>query len=274
MKPKNINLHSYRNGVIAFCFVLIVAVIFILLLKNNVTRNENLERGLNNNTNEAIDNTKHSEDRKNNFNNEQMLENNLISNEELYSEDAELEECSGKVIDENSVKELSKEEAYSLEGYEMFLPKTILKGYKFRSANIYNMNSPSEVLSVGYESGYSYVDIHVRVISPDDENRMVKVSEREKYDITKYPIPHASSIPEELYYTMNYPIFQWEETTEEVLQLRKVSYMDHGEDGKMSETMRFTIQCGNFLVDYNIKGKPLQTVYDMVTSADFFELNR
>ncbi|WBW96975.1 hypothetical protein [Oceanirhabdus sp. W0125-5] len=274
MKSKRTKQYSYKKWVITVCFVLTVAVISISLLKMNVTKNEILGIGLNNNTGRITDSNKYSKDKNNNTNDDQISKNKVVDNEKSQGEDVESEVCSEKVLKKDSFKELSKQEAYSLSDYGMLLPNNILKGYSFRSASLNNINTPHEVLCVGYQSGYSYIDMRVRVFRDDYQNRMVKVSEREKYDITKYPIPHASTIPDELYYTMNYPIFQWDELTEEVLLLRKVSYSEQGEDGGVKEFMDFTIQCGEFLIEYNIKGNSLDCVYDMITSSDYYEINK
>lgn len=253
-KSNPVPKRNYQFGTIAACFVLIVAVLFTPLLKNKLAGNQRLQIGLGNDLGEKREESWYSEDMERNLNNEEIAEANIAD----------------KSLGTEIVKQLSEGEAYSLEGYGRLLPKSMLSGYKFELASIYNNNTPSKILRFIYHtSGYNYIAVNVRAVQPEDKARMVKVKETEKYDITKYTIPFADSIPQNLYDTMHNPIFQTGELTKEVLSLRKITTHEQGDD-KGGEVMRFAIQCGEFLIEYNIKGNSLEGVFDMVTSSDYF----
>lgn len=261
---------KYKLGIIAACFTLIIGVLFTPLLKSKLTENQNMQTGLENdkgnNSGNNKDDSWYSGDKENNLNIGKNEENNPVDNIESDSDVNSLEGNTKEI--KGTIKQLSQREAYLLEGYGQLLPKSILQGYKFESASIYNSDTTGKKLRFNYTSGYNYIEITVRGLQSEDEGRMVKASEIKKFDITKYTIPFANSIPRSLRDTMDNPIFQAGELTEEILSYRK--YISHEQGDKGGECMRFAIQCGEYLIEYNIKGNSLDGVFDMITSSDYF----
>lgn len=257
-QPTPLSKRLYQFGTIAACIILVTGFLLTPLIKNQLNENRNLQLGLNTNADEHKNSSRYSN-----------IESNLdIENNPDNGEIAETDQANNPKSDPTLILKLAQQEAYSFEEYGQFLPRSILSGYKFEAASI-NNNAAHKILNLIYTSGYYYIEIRVRTVQPEDENRMVKVNEIEKYDITKYTIPFADSIPPNFYYTMRNPIFQSEELTKEVLSLRKITTHEQGDDCG-GETMRFAIQCGKFLIEYNIKGNSLNGVFDMVTSSDYF----
>lgn len=257
---------NYRFCTIAACFTLIIGLLFTPLLKSKLTENQNLETGLENNTGKNKDDSYYSKDKESNLNIGKNEENNPVDNIES---DSDVNSPEGNTKFKGTIKQLSQREAYLLDDYGQLLPKSMLLGFKFESASIYNSDTTGKRLSFHYRTGYYYIDVYVRGIQPEDEARMVKANEIDKYDITKYTIPFANSVPRSLHDTMDNPIFQAGELTEEILSLRKYITHEKGDD-KGGECMRFAIQCGEYLIEYTIKGNSLDGVFNMVTSSDYF----
>ncbi|WP_343208179.1 hypothetical protein [Anaerolentibacter hominis] len=166
---------------------------------------------------------------------------------------------------------LTEKESYEREPYGNLLPSRFLRGYQFESASVYT-EEIGELLSFSYTSGYDYISIFISPREPEDEPRMVKAEDTERYNISSYTIPFADSVPEEEHETMFYPIFQAEELTEEVLRLRQVRLEEKGEGHTEPRiTMDFSLLCGDYVVRYNIKTKSTEGVYDMIASSEYYE---
>ena len=165
--------------------------------------------------------------------------------------------------------QLSEAEAYQNQTYGRFLPRQLLSGFQFESAAIYHSGKANEALSFLYCSGYNDIRVLVRKYQQQDDPSRVGAEETKRYDITQYEIPFADSVPEELYPTMFHPIFPAEEINEDVISRRIVAVDDVGEGHH--ESVVFAFQYGEFLVEYNVKAKSMDGVYDMVRSADCFQ---
>ncbi len=86
---------------------------------------------------------------------------------------------------------------------------------------------------------------------PQLEARKVKASETERYDITRYEWPLDASIPEDLRLTMEQPIMDASEVSDEVLKLRTCAVKDCF-PRKMAVTLG--VVNGEYLLDYDFRG--------------------
>ena len=83
------------------------------------------------------------------------------------------------------------------------------------------------------------------------EARKVKASETERYDITRYELPLDASIPEDLRLTLEQPIMDASEVSDEVLKLRTKAVKDCF-PRKMAVTLG--VVNGEYLLDYDFRG--------------------
>lgn len=164
---------------------------------------------------------------------------------------------------------LSEEEAYANETYGRFLPRKLLSGFQFESASIYNSGQTDESMGFLYCRNYNDIRVSVRKYQECDETSLVYVNDEDRYDITKYEIPFADTIPEELRDTMYNPIFLSEEFTENIISRRIVTIDDAGEGTHQSVV--FALKCGEYIVEYSVKSKSMDGVYEMVLSANYFK---
>ncbi|GIP36493.1 hypothetical protein J2TS4_57030 [Paenibacillus sp. J2TS4] len=59
-----------------------------------------------------------------------------------------------------------------------------------------------------FTKGYDYISLKIRPINlEDDKVRFVSIGDEESYDITRYSIPLAKTMPEGLRNTVRSPIF-------------------------------------------------------------------
>lgn len=86
---------------------------------------------------------------------------------------------------------------------------------------------------------------------PQLEARKVKASETERYDITRYEWPLDASIPEDLRLTLEQPIMDASEVSDEVLKLRTKAVKDCF-PRKMAVTLG--VVNGEYLLDYDFRG--------------------
>lgn len=150
---------------------------------------------------------------------------------------------------------ITKEKAYSIEKLSEHLPKTIIDNMIYSYGQVeMSTNKMDSRLYLSFNNGkMGYMSIKVEHFRESDKEQLISISEVRKYDITKYSPPYAETIPNELAKTMDRPIFDINEITEEVINLRKVIRKGDQGDSEYYEMMNFAIKCGDYVVDYNIK---------------------
>ena len=169
-------------------------------------------------------------------------------------------------------REIAQSELYGEALYASYIPVSFLQGYVFESASV-SKDHGSEAFILSYtDGGYDYIRIVIRPYEEAYASRMTPAASTERYNICEYSIPLADSIPDELYETMCDPIFQAQEISEEVLRLRTLTVPEGGEDRAQYESMRFSLLCGDMVVEYSIKGSKLEpeAVLDMIQSAAIY----
>ena len=95
-----------------------------------------------------------------------------------------------------------------------------------------------------------------------DASRLTGINELENYDLSRYPIPRADSVPEELREIVDDPIFDAEELTLEAVYRRAYKVQDAGDtDGWR---MRFSVRYGDVLISINSKGVEPEWLFDQL----------
>lgn len=170
---------------------------------------------------------------------------------------------------------LTQQEVYALPVFGALAPTALIEGgYRFESASLYTDQDGWQSLVLSFTQpmpGLDYVTVTMRDFAqyPEDAKRVVSVEEEERYDITRYSIPLADSVPEALRETVWDPIFRAGELTEQALRLRRLARNEGAEDDA-AYFMLFSVLCDETLVQYSIKGDALDGVLEMVRSSAYF----
>lgn len=134
---------------------------------------------------------------------------------------------------------LSEAEVRSIEELGKYVPDSIPAGYVFENSS----KTEDGSIYIRWSKGMDDIVITVEYYKPDaeKEKRIVEISKPETYDVHRYEIPYADSVPREYRETFNDPIFLEKDVTEEVISTRIKSVSDAGD----TDTPR-----GNFSVLY------------------------
>ncbi len=176
---------------------------------------------------------------------------------------------------EGETKQLTQREVYALPGFGALAPTELIEGgYRFESASLHIDPDGWRSLVLSFTQpmpGLDYVTVTMRSFAqyPEDAARVVSVEDEELYDITRYSIPLADSVPPALQETVWNPIFRAEELNGRALQLRRLARNEGGGDDA-AYSMLFSVLCGDTLVQYSIKGDKLDGVLEMVQSSAFY----
>ena len=99
----------------------------------------------------------------------------------------------------------------------------------------------------------------------DEQYRIVRVQEREKYDMTLYSFPWDKSVPAELLGFFTNPVFLSEELTLDTLRAR--SYHAASDKRDVSGLrMDFSVLYGDVIVLISTKGASPEQIFDMLTA--------
>ncbi len=156
---------------------------------------------------------------------------------------------------------LDLHEAYADPDFGPYLPKTIPSGFAFQSA-MRVLNQERDSLSVLWSGGMGDLHWRVSVLREDDKGRITSVADTGNYDLSRYPIPRADSVPRELREMVDSPIFRSEELTLEAVQARADKTTDAGD--MSGPRMRFGVLYGDTLVEINVKGIPSETIFELL----------
>ncbi|MDR1117500.1 MAG: hypothetical protein LBL09_04560 [Oscillospiraceae bacterium] len=176
---------------------------------------------------------------------------------------------SDSVIEKDSGEftQISEKDIFLTPVFGVFMPVTMLKGYKFESCYLYGEDETDMSFSVLYSAGHNYVSIKIHPEAPSDAIFAAAVWDEDSYDITRHPIPHSGTIPKDSREVTSSPIFKAEELTSRALELR---LEDMGGDAGGGYRMEFGVDCGDYIVRYVIRADGMDGIFEMVTSAERF----
>ncbi|MDR3278661.1 MAG: hypothetical protein LBT12_07790, partial [Oscillospiraceae bacterium] len=142
-----------------------------------------------------------------------------------------------------------------------FIPNHIPDGFVFESA--YRVVRPdTNSLSVHWGRPDNYLEINISEVRERDLERVVRPDEREKYDMSLYPIPLSESVPNELWEVMTSPVFRSDELTLELVRARAYLSGERGESGVWR--MDFSVLFDGALMRVTVKGVSPEQVWDML----------
>lgn len=156
---------------------------------------------------------------------------------------------------------LSYSQARESRPFGPYLPAELPDGFWEEEIHLYRAREETTLFAVWTkgEGSFDELDWRVREYRDADAGRVVAVEDRPRYDLGLYTLPLADSVPEELYQTVDQPIFRWEELTQEAVERRVMSLPG---DGKGTTTrINLGVLYDGILVEVTAKGVTPQWLY-------------
>lgn len=155
----------------------------------------------------------------------------------------------------------SLQDARTEPDFGIYLPTELPKGFSESEICRFRFDE-SDRLSALWSRGLDDLSWVITHFTEADENRLTGVEELENYDLSRYPIPRADSVPEELWEIVDDPIFDAEELTLEAVCRRAYRLQDAGDtDGWR---MQFSVRYGDVVVSIHAKGVEPEWLYDQL----------
>ena len=158
-------------------------------------------------------------------------------------------------------KNLSQTEALADPDFGAWFLPTAPSGFAEESIRRYQDQNTNALWGL-WTREYDQLRWEVRYLTTEDADNLVDISEPETYDLSRYPIPRAESVPEQLRDTVARPIFNAEELTWEVLSTRADTAVDTGDSDGVR--MNFGVRYGNIIVEIQSKGVDTQWIYEQL----------
>lgn len=155
-------------------------------------------------------------------------------------------------------KSLSYQEALDENDFGSFMLREIPSGFAAESIRRYK-DQTADYLSGLWTSGYDELRWKVYTISEADEGRLTSVADTENYDLSLYPIPRASSVPDDLREIVDNPIFSADELTMDAVWARAYTTGESGDSNGWR--MAFSVRYGDTIVEVRTKGIDPEWVY-------------
>lgn len=142
-----------------------------------------------------------------------------------------------------------------------YLPTELPDGFAESSIRRFRFDD-SNYLSALWSRGLDDLSWVVTHYTDADVSRLTGIDQLENYDLSRYPIPRADSVPEELREIVDDPIFDAEELTLEAVYRRAYKVQDAGDtDGWR---MRFSVRYGDVLISISSKGVEPEWLFDQL----------
>ena len=171
---------------------------------------------------------------------------------------ADLSVLADPVIPEMRNEEMTLVEAQNDPDFGAFLPANVPAEFRFDHA-WRSMNQDFNGLLAFWDSGMDYIRWQIAEPTGHDLARIVSVNDREKFDLSLYPIPWMDSVPQELFeYVMN-PVFLADELTLEAVQARE---MADGRGG--GSRINFSVLYGDVVINIDVGGLSPEQVWEML----------
>ena len=142
-----------------------------------------------------------------------------------------------------------------------YLPAELPDGFGEEEIHLYRGREETTLFAVWTkgEGSFDELDWRVREYRDADAGRVVAVEDRPRYDLGLYTLPLADSVPEELFQTVDRPIFRWEELTQEAVERRVMSLPGDGEG--ITTRINLGVLYDGILVEVTAKGVTPQWLY-------------
>ena len=142
-----------------------------------------------------------------------------------------------------------------------YLPTELPDGFAESSIRRFRFDD-SNYLSALWSRGLDDLSWVVTHYTDADASRLTGIDQLGNYDLSRYPIPRADSVPEEMREIVDDPIFDAQELTLESVYRRAYKVQDTGDtDGWR---MRFSVRYGDVLISINSKGVEPEWLFDQL----------
>ena len=148
-------------------------------------------------------------------------------------------------------KSLSHQEALNDSDFGTFMLREVPSGFVAESIRRYK-DQTADYLSGLWTSGYDELWWKVYTLGEADKDRLTSIEDTENYDLSLYPIPRASSVPEDLRELVDNPVFSADELTMDAVWARAYTTGEAGD----SDGWRMA-----FSVEVRTKGVDPEWVY-------------
>ena len=167
------------------------------------------------------------------------------------------------VIPEWFDKSLSHQEALNDSDFGTFMLREVPSGFVAESIRRYK-DQTADYLSGLWTSGYDELWWKVYTLSEADEGRLTSIADRENYDLSLYPIPRASSVPDDLREIVDNPIFSTDELTMDAVWARAYTTGESGDSDGWR--MAFSVRYGDTIVEVRTKGVDPEWLYQQLVN--------
>lgn len=139
-----------------------------------------------------------------------------------------------------------------------YLPREAPAGF-YEESVFWESGPEGETLSVLWCKAGSYDELRwtVRPWTDADRQNLTAPDQLERYDLSRYPIPRAESVPEALREVVDCPVFRAGDLSPEVLQ-RRADVLPEAGDSALR--FRFAVAYGDWVVELSGKGCDLAWV--------------
>ena len=124
-------------------------------------------------------------------------------------------------------------------------------------------NQRENILDGCWFNGMAQLEWTVEPMRPEDEARLVHPEEREKYDLSLYPVPRAESVPEDLRTVVDDPVFPLEELSLDMVRARSYSVEESGDVS--GPRFRFSVTLDGVRVNVSGKGVSPEWIFEALT---------
>jgi hypothetical protein len=142
------------------------------------------------------------------------------------------------------------------------MPSTIPAGFTFETAHR-RITTRENSLYAGWSRGADNLTWQIRTPDEQDILNIVSINEREKYDVSLYPIPWAVSVPDEYFSCFQSPVFMASELTIDAIRARTQG-ADDGRRGDTSRTSQFGVLFDDVLVVISAGGLTPEQIWVML----------
>ena len=153
---------------------------------------------------------------------------------------------------------ITLQQAYSDPDFGAYMPKKIPDGYGLEGAARI-INQETNGLFVTWSRGLSVNVWHIFKATDYELERIVSANEHEKYDMSRYPVPHYKSIPDELWDVVTEPMFRAEELTLDIIRARAYKSGRSGAEWHIN----FNVLYGDTVVRLNANGITPEQAWEM-----------
>lgn len=158
---------------------------------------------------------------------------------------------------------ISFSEALDDAKYGHYMLGSVPKGFEEEAFKRYK-DQNFDYLSGLWTRGYDSIDWRVYSFGENEAKRLADVNDTKCYDLSLYPIPRASSVPDELREIVENPIFDAGELTIDVVKAR--AYKTDGDVDSTGFRMEFSVKYGEKIIEVRTKGVEPEWLYSQLKS--------